>query len=73
MSCYFRHMKDVLAEAGVDVTPANKKQIDRALHNIVGIEYKDCPAAWKVLKQQVLADEGKKRELIDRLRQSIGQ
>ena len=26
MSCYFRHMKDVLEEAGIDVTPKNKKR-----------------------------------------------
>ncbi len=26
MSCYFRHMKEVLAEAGIEVTPASKKQ-----------------------------------------------
>ena len=72
MSCYFRHIKDVLSEAGIEVTPANKKQVDRALHDIVGVEYKDCPATWKVLKQH-LADKHKKRELIDRLRQSIDQ
>ncbi len=32
MSCYFRHLKGVMAEAGVEVTPANKKDVDRALH-----------------------------------------
>lgn len=73
MSCYFRHMKDILAEAGVEVTPANKKQFDQILHSVVGITYKDCPATWKALKQQVLADKGKRRELVDRLRESRGQ
>lgn len=32
MSCYFRYMKDVLKEAGVAVTPKNKKEIDQAIH-----------------------------------------
>ena len=32
MSCYLRHMKDILEEAGIEVTPANKKQIDQAIH-----------------------------------------
>jgi hypothetical protein len=73
MSCYFRHMKDVLDEAGIEVTAANKKQVDQALHRIAGVSYKDCPAAWKVLKQQMLADEGKRRELVERLRESVGQ
>lgn len=73
MSCYFRRMKDVLSEAGVEVTADNKKQVDQALHQIVGVTYKDCPAAWQALKQHVLADEGKRQELIDKLRESIGR
>ena len=73
MSCYFRHIKDVLSEAGIEVTAANKKQVDQALHRIVGVTYKDCPATWKALKQQVLADENKKRELVDKLREAVGR
>jgi predicted Fe-Mo cluster-binding NifX family protein len=73
MSCYFRRMKDVLSEAGIEVTAANKKQVDQALHQIVGVTYKDCPAAWKALKQQMLADENKRQELIDNLSESIGR
>jgi hypothetical protein len=68
MSCYFRHLKDILDQAGIEVTPANKKQIDRAIHQIVGVNYKDCPATWKTLKQQLLSDEQKRRELINKLR-----
>jgi hypothetical protein len=65
-------MKDVLSEAGIEATAANKKQVDQALHRIAGVDYKDCPAAWKVLKQEMLADAGKRRELADRLRQAVG-
>ena len=56
MSCYFRHMKDVLAEAGIEVTPANKRRIDQALHQIAVVAYKDCPAVWKRLKQELASD-----------------
>ena len=56
MSCYFRHLKDIFAEAGVEVTPTNKKQIDRAVHQFVGINYKECPITWRKLKEEVLAD-----------------
>lgn len=67
MSCYFRHIKDMLDEAGIQVTPANKKQIDRAIHETVGVAYKDCPSAWKAVKQ-VLSDSHRRQELIKRLR-----
>ena len=47
MSCYFRHLKEELAEAGITVTPQNKKAVDRAIHGLVEIDYKDCPRTWK--------------------------
>ena len=71
MSCYFRHMKDILEEAGITASPGNKKQIDQVFHQIVGTSYKDCPATWKALKQTYLADEKKRYELIKKLQAAI--
>ena len=71
MSCYFRHIKDILDEAGIEVTPGNKKQIDQAIHQIVGTIYKDCPATWKGLKQQIMDCEQKRQELIKKLRAAL--
>jgi hypothetical protein len=71
MSCYFRHMKDIFEEAGIAVTSGNKKQIDQAIHQIVGTGYKDCSATWKVIKQTYLADERKRKELISKLQKSL--
>jgi len=67
MSCYFRHLKDILSEAGVEVTPGNKQQIDAIIHDIVGVPYKDCPATWKKLKQEIIADEQKRQAFIEKL------
>jgi len=50
MSCYFRHLKDILSEAGIEVTPGNKRQLDQAIHDAVEVTYKDCPATWRRLK-----------------------
>ena len=71
MSCYFRHMKNTLDEAGIEVTPQNKKEIDRALHQIVGITHKDCPATWKRLKQELAGDEPRRQDLIQKLQRAI--
>ena len=71
MSCYFRHMKNILDEAGIEVTPSNKKGIDQAFHQIVGVTYKDCPATWKKLKQDLEGDEQKRQELIQKLKNAI--
>ncbi len=72
MSCYFRHIKDILNEAGIEVAPGHKKQIDQAIHQIVGVAYKDCQGTWKKLKQQILSDEQKKQELIKKLQDAVG-
>ena len=71
MSCYFRHMKDVLSEAGIQVTPGNKKQVDKAIHDIVDVAYKDCPTTWKKLKQEILKDEQRRHDFIEKLQKVL--
>ena len=71
MSCYFRHIKNILDEAGIEVVPSNKKEIDQAFHQIVGVTYKDCPTTWKRLKRELIHDEQKRRELIKKLQSAI--
>lgn len=71
MTCYFRHLKDILNEAGIEVTASNKKQIDRIIHEIVGVTYKNCPATWKRLKQEIVANEQKKQDFIGKVQNAI--
>lgn len=73
MSCYFRHLKDILGEAGIEVTPGNRKQIDQAIHRIVGVGYKDCPATWKGLRQQILGEAQQREVFIKRLQQALSE
>jgi hypothetical protein len=68
MSCYFRHIKDILNEAGVEVTSSNKKRIDRVIHELAGVPYKDCPATWRNLKEQIVGDERKRKDLVEKLK-----
>lgn len=57
MTCYFRHMNGVFERAGVEVTSRNKKEIDRIIHAMVGVEYKDCSATWREVKKRLAEDE----------------
>jgi len=47
MTCYFRHMKTIFEKARITVTKENKRSIDKAIHSIVGVEYKNCSETWK--------------------------
>ena len=57
MTCYFRHMTEIFEEIGADVTPENKKEIDRRIHALLGVEYKNCSATWKLIKEKLAEDE----------------
>ena len=68
MSCYFRHLENILNDASIKVTPGNRKQIDQTIHQIVGITYKNYPDTWRRLKQEILADPVKRRDFINQLK-----
>lgn len=57
MTCYFRRLQDVFKKAGIEVTSENKREIDRVIHAIVGVEYKNCPATWKEVKKRIAENE----------------
>jgi len=57
MACYFRHLNVLFEKAGIVITKENKKDIDKAIHSIVGIEYKNCSATWKKVKKEIFENE----------------
>lgn len=68
MTCYFRHMKDVFAEVGVEATKENKKDFDRKIHALLGVEYKNCSSTWKRVKERLAEDRA---SFIDQLRAEL--
>ena len=57
MTCYFRHLQGIFERAQIEVTGENKREIDRVIHEIVRVEYKDCPAAWREVKKRIAENE----------------
>ncbi|OPY32410.1 MAG: hypothetical protein A4E32_00991 [Methanomassiliicoccales archaeon PtaU1.Bin124] len=68
MSCYLRHMDDLLKEAGIELTKENRKAVDEAVHRIVEVEYKHCPDAWKAVKLEMQNDRA---GFIEKLRKEL--
>jgi hypothetical protein len=58
MTCYFRHLQQIFKKAGIEVTSENKQEIDKIIHTIVGVDYKNCPVAWREVKRRITEDEG---------------
>lgn len=57
MTCYFRHLSKTFEKAGMQITADNKKAVDRIIHNIVGVNYKNCSETWKRVKDRISEDE----------------
>ena len=47
----------VFKKARIAVTKDNKRKIDRAIHRLVGVEYKNCSATWKEVQKKIAEDE----------------
>ena len=56
MTCYFRHMGEIFTQIGIEVTPENKKELDRKIHEYLGVEYKNCSQTWRLIKERRAAD-----------------
>jgi hypothetical protein len=61
-------MQEVLEEAGIEVTPENKRNVDRAIHEIVNVEYKNCPPTWREVKNRILGSSEERNAFIKELR-----
>ncbi|MFW9803121.1 MAG: hypothetical protein ACFFFC_10740 [Candidatus Thorarchaeota archaeon] len=57
MTCYFRHMSPIFEKIGIEVTKENKREIDKVIHDMVGVDYKNCSASWKEVKKRLAEDE----------------
>lgn len=66
MSCYTRHIEDVIAAAGVENTKGNRKKIDCYLKEKYELpqHVSSCPDVWKSHIKPILADDKKRKELI---------
>ncbi|MGD8565875.1 MAG: hypothetical protein PVF96_05965 [Candidatus Bathyarchaeota archaeon] len=67
MTCYFRHLRDLFEKAGITPAKENKKEIDKAIHKLVNVEYKNCSSTWKEVKRMMAEDE---KLLISKLKQA---
>ena len=58
VTCYFRHLQEIFRRAGIEVTNVNKREIDEAIREIVGVKNKDCSVTWKEVKKRIAENQG---------------
>ncbi len=57
LTCYFRHLNEVFKRAGIEVTSENRQKLDKIIHDLVNVPYKNCPGTWREVKKQLAKDE----------------
>ena len=70
MTCYFRHLKQTFEKAGIKITAENKRDIDKVIHGIVGVDYKSCSATWKEVKKRLVDSE---ESFVSELREALAK
>jgi len=53
VTCYFRHLGEIFQKAGIAVTSQNRKEIDKVMQRLVGMDGKHCPEVWREVKKRV--------------------
>ncbi len=53
LTCYFRQLGDVFKKAGIVVDSENRREIDKIIQHIVGMEGKHCPEIWTEVKKRI--------------------
>jgi hypothetical protein len=64
-------MKDVLEEAGITVDKNNKQKVDRVIHEMVDVAYKNCSPTWKEVKERIKTDEAARSRFVAELKQRL--
>jgi hypothetical protein len=64
-------MKDVLDEAGIEVTKENKKDVDKIIHGLIDVEYKNCSPTWKAVKEHIKGDDKTRAKFIKMLEKEL--
>jgi hypothetical protein len=49
-------MLELFEEIGVEVIKENKKAIDKVLHEMLSVEYRNCAATWKLIRRRLKED-----------------
>jgi len=49
-------MIELFEELGIEVTRDNRDAIDKALHDYLSVDYKNCAATWKMVRKRLKVD-----------------
>ena len=70
MSCYIRHLNEIMDRLSLENTKEGCKILDQKIRQILSMEDASCPNVWERIKP-ILLNEDKKEELIIQLKKIL--
>lgn len=68
MSCYVRHLDEVLEGLGLENTKENRKLLDQKIRKVLNMEDAHCPEIWQRIKPKI-QNEKELNELTQNLKE----
>lgn len=62
MNGYTRHLGEIFKKAGAEPSPENRRFLDRAVREVLGMERADSREVWEKVKPIILGDPAKRKE-----------
>lgn len=56
LSCYLRHLDDLLNEGNIPLGKEERKKVDQVIHRMMGMESAHCPEVWRAVKAEIAHD-----------------
>jgi len=72
MSCYIRHLGDILDELGLTNNKETRKMLDKEIREILKKEEARCPEVWRDVKERI-HDLEQKKKLVSELKKRVSK
>jgi membrane-bound lytic murein transglycosylase MltF len=72
MSCYTRHLTDIIEELGIENNIDTRRIIDRQIRRILKKQDANCPEVWRDVKERI-HDPEQKKKLVSELKKTISK
>jgi len=65
MTCYVKHISEIMRRAGAENTYENKKILDSVVREVLGMQRADCPEVWKAVKATMFGGSPEKKKAFE--------
>lgn len=65
MTCYVKHLSEIMRRAGAENTYENKQLLDKIVREVLDMEHADCADVWKSVKAIMFSGNEKHKMLFE--------